>query len=77
MLCLLGLPLCEREGRALTQQSGADAILQRMAADSDAPKVLENATQRTIDGLVRELLNEVRISSILFLGQVVVSGLVL
>tara|TARA_R110002050_G_scaffold84760_1_gene181015 strand:- start:16 stop:780 length:765 start_codon:yes stop_codon:yes gene_type:complete len=60
------IALCEREGRALTQQSGADAILQRMAADSDAPKVLENATQRTIDGLVRELLNEVRISKYAF-----------
>jgi len=60
------IALCEREGKALTQQSGADAILQRMTADSDAPKVLDNSTQRTIDGLVRELLNEVRISKYAF-----------
>jgi len=37
-----------------------------MSADPDAPKVLENATQRTIDGLVRELLNEVRIAKYSF-----------
>ena len=36
----------------MTQQSGADAILQRMSADTDAPKVLNNCTQRMIDGLI-------------------------
>jgi len=57
---------CEREGRALTQQSGADAILQRMSADTDAPNVLNNCTQRMIDGLVRELIQESRIAKYSF-----------
>ena len=47
---------CENEGRAMTQQSGADALLQRMASDVDAPKVLHNSTQRMLDGLVRDLI---------------------
>ena len=49
---------CENEGRAMTQQSGADALLQRMSADHDAPKVLNNCTQRMLDSLVRELIQE-------------------
>ena len=57
---------CEREGRAMTQQSGADAILQRMSADTDAPNVLNNCTQRMIDGLVRELIQEGRIAKYSF-----------
>ncbi len=57
---------CEREGRAMTQQSGADAILQRMSADADSPKVLNNCTQRMIDGLVRELIQEGRIAKYSF-----------
>ena len=57
---------CEREGRAMTQQSGADAILQRMSADADAPRVLNNCTQRMIDGLVRELIQEGRIAKYSF-----------
>jgi 5S rRNA maturation endonuclease (ribonuclease M5) len=57
---------CEREGRAMTQQSGADAILQRMSADTDAPKVLNNCTQRMIDGLVRELIQEGRLAKYSF-----------
>ena len=32
-----------KEGRAMTQQSGADAIMQRMSADTDAPRVLTTA----------------------------------
>jgi hypothetical protein len=42
----------------MTQQSGADALLQRMSADHDAPKVLNNCTQRMLDSLVRELIQE-------------------
>ena len=57
---------CEREGRALTQQSGADAILQRMSADPDAPRTLDNCTQRMVDGIVRELLSEGRIGKYSF-----------
>ena len=57
---------CEREGRALTQQSGADAIQQRMASDADAPRVLQNLTQRSIDGIVRELIQESRIGKYSF-----------
>jgi len=57
---------CEREGRAMTQQSGAVAILQRMSADTDAPKVLNNCTQRMIDGLVRELIQEGRLAKYSF-----------
>ena len=57
---------CEREGRALTQQSGADAILQRMSADPDAPNTLDNCTQRMVDGIVRELLSEGRIGKYSF-----------
>ena len=57
---------CEREGRALTQQSGADAILQRMSADPDAPRTLDNCTQRMVDGIVRELLAEGRIGKYSF-----------
>ncbi len=49
---------CEEQGRAMTQQSGADALMQRMASDADAPKVLNNSTQRILDGLVRELIQE-------------------
>ena len=52
---------CEREGRALTQQSGADAIIQRLHSDRDAPTVLNNLTQRSIDGIVRELIQESRV----------------
>ena len=57
---------CEREGRALTQQSGADAIMQRLTSDRDAPQVLNNLTQRSIDGIVRELIQEARISKYSF-----------
>jgi hypothetical protein len=57
---------CEREGRALTQQSGADAILQRMSADPDAPRTLDNCTQRMVDGIVRELIAEGRIGKYSF-----------
>jgi hypothetical protein len=57
---------CEREGRALTQQSGADAILQRVSSDHDAPQVLQNLTQRSIDGIVRELISEARIGKYAF-----------
>ena len=57
---------CEREGRALTQQSGADAIGQRLASDHDAPQVLNNLTQRSIDGIVRELIREARIGKYSF-----------
>ena len=57
---------CEREGRAMTQQSGADAILQRMSADTDAPNVLNNCTQRMIDGIVRELIQEGRLAKYSF-----------
>ena len=57
---------CEREGRAMTQQSGADAIMQRMSADTDAPRVLNNCTQRMIDGLVRELIQEGRLAKYSF-----------
>jgi hypothetical protein len=57
---------CEREGRALTQQSGADAIGQRLASDHDAPQVLQNLTQRSIDGIVRELIREARIGKYAF-----------
>jgi 5S rRNA maturation endonuclease (ribonuclease M5) len=49
---------CEDQGRAMTQQSGADALLQRMMSDADAPKVLNNSTQRILDGLVRDLIQE-------------------
>ena len=49
---------CEEQGRAMTQQSGADALLQRMMSDADAPKVLNNSTQRILDGLVRDLIQE-------------------
>ncbi len=57
---------CEREGRALTQQSGADAITQRLTSDRDAPQVLNNLTQRSIDGIVRELIQEARIGKYSF-----------
>ena len=57
---------CEREGRAMTQQSGADAILQRMSADTDAPSVLNNCTQRMIDGIVRDLIQEGRLAKYSF-----------
>ena len=57
---------CEREGRALTQQSGADAIIQRLHSDRDAPTVLNNLTQRSIDGIVRELIQEARIGKYSF-----------
>ena len=35
---------CEREGRAMTQQSGADAILQRMSADTDGVASFSDGT---------------------------------
>ena len=57
---------CEREGRALTQQSGADAIMQRLTSDRDAPQVLNNMTERSIDGIVRELIQEARIGKYSF-----------
>ena len=66
MLCLLGLQPVKGEGRALTQQSGADAIGQRLASDHDAPQVLQNLTQRSIDGIVRELIRESRIGKYSF-----------
>ena len=59
---------CEREGRALTQQSGADAIGQRLASDHDAPQVLQNLTQRSIDGIVRELIREAELGNIFNIG---------
>jgi 5S rRNA maturation endonuclease (ribonuclease M5) len=60
------ISICEREGRALTQQSGADAIIQRLHSDQDAPNVLQNSTQRSIDGIVRELIQEARIGKYAF-----------
>ena len=50
----------------MTQQSGADAIGQRLASDHDAPQVLNNLTQRSIDGIVRELIREARIGKYSF-----------
>jgi len=56
---------CEREGRALSQQGGADSLTNRMT-DADAPEALNNLSQRVLDGIVRELITENRIDKFSF-----------
>ena len=56
---------CEREGRALCQQGGADSLTNRMS-DADAPDILANLSQRVLDGIVRELITEGRIDKFSF-----------
>ena len=56
---------CEREGRALCQQGGADSLSNRMT-DADAPDILANLSQRVMDGIVRELITESRIDKFSF-----------
>ena len=59
------IELCERNGRALCQKTGADSIVERLE-DANAPTVLQNISQATIDRYVRELIQTRRIAKYSF-----------
>jgi len=56
---------CEANGRALCQRGGADGIIERLT-DSDAPEILNNIGQWTVDQIVRDLISERRIEKYSF-----------
>ncbi len=56
---------CERNGRALCQQGGADGIINRLT-DPETPEILKGLGQSTIDRIVRDLINERRIEKYSF-----------
>ena len=56
---------CEANGRALCQRGGADGIIERLT-DSDAPEILNNIGQWTVDQIVRDLIAERRIEKYSF-----------
>jgi hypothetical protein len=56
---------CEDHGRALSQKSGADGIIERLS-DSDAPALLQGLSQTSMDRIVRELIQERRIEKYSF-----------
>ena len=59
------IQLCEANGRALCQKTGADSIIERLE-DANAPTVLQNISQATIDRYVRELIQTRRIAKYSF-----------
>ena len=56
---------CEANGRALCQRGGADGIIERLT-DSDAPEILNNIGQWTVDQIVRDLISERRVEKYSF-----------